>query len=195
MMDQARYVMPLSPLEKEMVEAIEPVLEIQGCELVRICVSGPPRNVQVEVFIENSDQNDPICVNKLQQLHPLVQDVLAVEFQQKLLKEEYGLQLSSPGFDRPLTRFQHFQEAIGKNVCVRFAQGTQRRSQTGVLLGVQEDGIVLKDLDELAARSLLLQWHEMQEVICLHAFSCLGAQKRLATKSSVAARRGKSCRK
>ena len=191
----SHYVMPLSPLEREIVTVLEPVLAAQQCELVRICVS-VSSNKQVDIFVDNinadnHDNKSPICVDKLQTLHLLVQDVLSVALQHTLLPGSYLLQLSSPGLDRPLTRLRHFHKAIGKRICVRLAHGMQGESQTGVLLNVQESGIVLKDLDESAARSLLLQWHEMQEVICLYDFAHRRDQKSLATKLLTAARRGK----
>lgn len=190
-MNKKDYVMPLLPIEQEIIKAVAPVLATQGCELVRICVSGS-KNMHVEVFVDNFDNKLPICVKKLQQLHPLVQDIISVVLSEKLSEGNCYLQVSSPGLDRPLTRLRHFQEALGKPVRVRFAYADREKTQTGVLLDVQEGGIVLEDLDESAARSLLLQWHEMQEVVSLHDFSHRVPRKP-SKKLSVAARRGKSC--
>ena len=192
-MCHGRYVMPLSPIEREILEAIEPILQVQGCELVRVHVSCLP-DIEVKIFVDNSCNKSPICVEKLKKIHLLIQDFLPVMSQQKLLPGAYHLQVSSPGLNRPLTRLQHFQNALGKPVCVRFTHADRKKSQTGVLLDVQESGIVLKDLDELAARSLLLQWHEMQEVV-LNEFSYRAVQKGLAAKSSTAVKREKLCRK
>ncbi|MEM7403113.1 MAG: hypothetical protein AAF310_03780 [Myxococcota bacterium] len=188
----SHYVMPLSPIEREIVAVLEPVLAAQQCELVRICVS-VSSNKQVDIFVDNIDTDhhgnrSSIRVDKLQTLHLLVQDVLSAALQHTLLPGSYALQLSSPGLDRPLTRLRHFHKAVGKRICVRLAHSMQSKLQTGVLLNVQQSGIVLKDLDDSAARSLLLQWHEMQEVICLYDFAYRRDQKSLATKLSTAGR-------
>ncbi|MGE4426906.1 MAG: ribosome maturation factor RimP [Solirubrobacteraceae bacterium] len=66
------------------------------------------------------------------------------------LREEYALEVSSPGRDRPLTRPEHFRRFVGSRVRVRTSapfpvpDGEEpRRSFTGELVGADDAGVTL----------------------------------------------------
>ena len=61
------------------------------------------------------------------------------------VRERYGLEVSSPGPERPLSKPDHFRRYVGRRARVR----TRRRlpdghaSVTGELLGVTDDGVTV----------------------------------------------------
>ena len=56
----------------------------------------------------------------------------------------YGLEVSSPGPERPLTKPAHFQRFTGKRVRVRLREPQDgRRSYTGELVGASEEGVTV----------------------------------------------------
>ena len=60
------------------------------------------------------------------------------------LLESYGLEVSSPGADRPLTKPEHFQRFLGHRVKVRTAeQISGRRNFTGTLTGADDESVSL----------------------------------------------------
>jgi ribosome maturation factor RimP len=60
------------------------------------------------------------------------------------IREEYALEVSSPGTERPLTKPEHFQRYVGRRARVR-TRGDHdgRRSFTGELMGASSDEITV----------------------------------------------------
>jgi ribosome maturation factor RimP len=58
------------------------------------------------------------------------------------LREQYALEVSSPGEERPLTRPVHFQRAVGDTVAIRTDEPLDgRRRFTGRLLDAGEEAV------------------------------------------------------
>src|SRR5206468_5333520 len=63
------------------------------------------------------------------------------------LREQYALEVSSPGLDRPLVKPDHYRRAVGERVAVRTDQPLDGRRQfTGTLIDAGNDEIEI-DLD------------------------------------------------
>jgi ribosome maturation factor RimP len=60
------------------------------------------------------------------------------------IREEYALEVSSPGTERPLTKPEHFQRYVGRRARVR-TRGDHdgRRSFTGELMGASSDEVTV----------------------------------------------------
>jgi ribosome maturation factor RimP len=60
------------------------------------------------------------------------------------IREQYALEVSSPGTDRPLTKPEHFRRYVGRRARVR-TRGDHdgRRSFTGELLDAGDDGVTV----------------------------------------------------
>jgi ribosome maturation factor RimP len=68
------------------------------------------------------------------------------------LREQYALEVSSPGLDRPLVKPDHYRSAIGERVAVRTDEPIDgRRRFDGGLLAADDDGIEI-DQDGHAVR-------------------------------------------
>ncbi len=60
------------------------------------------------------------------------------------VREDYALEVSSPGADRPLTKPEHFRRFVGRRARVRTSDPQDgRRSFTGELLGASEDAVTV----------------------------------------------------
>src|ERR1700755_2722854 len=65
------------------------------------------------------------------------------------VREQYPLEVSSPGADRPLSKPEHFRRYVGRRARVRTrgsqgaAGGPGRRSFTGELLGATDDAVTV----------------------------------------------------
>src|SRR3954466_6721219 len=60
------------------------------------------------------------------------------------IREEYALEVSSPGTERPLSKPEHFRRYLGRRARVR-TRGAHdgRRSFTGELLGATDDAVTV----------------------------------------------------
>lgn len=61
------------------------------------------------------------------------------------LLESWGLEVSSPGIDRPLTKPEHYRRFLGRRVKVRTNEAIAgRRNFTGTLTGAGEESVSLE---------------------------------------------------
>jgi ribosome maturation factor RimP len=60
------------------------------------------------------------------------------------VREEYALEVSSPGTERPLSKPEHFRRCVGRRVRVRTrGEHDGRRSFTGELLSATDDAVTV----------------------------------------------------
>ena len=61
------------------------------------------------------------------------------------LLNDYALEVSSPGADRPLTKPEHYRRFVGRRVKVRTQEAIAgRRNFTGTLTGADDEGVELE---------------------------------------------------
>ena len=127
-----------SYMDKKLAELLNPILEDLGFEMVRVRLSnGNPSTLQIM-----ADRLDgQIGVDELAEINTSVGTVLDVE---DPIPENYTLEISSPGIDRPLTRkkdFDSFQGFEAKVETTELIDG--RRRFRGVLAGVNNDEVLI----------------------------------------------------
>ncbi|CAB4346108.1 unannotated protein [freshwater metagenome] len=76
----------------------------------------------------------------------------AVSGDLELVREKVGIEVSSPGRERPLTRPEHYQRFLGRRAKVRTAEPLEGQSNfTGELVGASSDEITISAGDALVA--------------------------------------------
>jgi ribosome maturation factor RimP len=129
-------------IEQRLASA-EPEVEVLSCEKV-----GAER---LQLFIDHPEGVDlALCERVTRHLRDLLVD--------------YGLEVSSPGPQRPLTKPDHFRRFIGRRARVRLREPRDgHKSYTGELVGASdqevtvaaEDGIVAIPYSEINRSNLL----------------------------------------
>jgi ribosome maturation factor RimP len=127
-----------------------PVLQGLGFRLVRVKL-GAQHGTNVQIMAERPDGTMSIedCEAASQALSPVLdlEDPVA---------QEYRLEMSSPGIDRPLVRLSDFRRAIGHGARIELAVPTAggRKRFRGVIADVQgaeiADAVLLLDVDDAA---------------------------------------------
>ena len=131
---------------------LEPVVEGLGYELVHVTVGGK-KTKTLRMFI---DAPGGITVDDCEQVSRRVSDVLDVE---GMVEDQYTLEVSSPGLDRPLVKPEHFEQALGKNVFIRMQSlHLGRRKFRGSLLKICGDAVLV----EVDGEPYELLYSEMQ---------------------------------
>lgn len=125
-------------MDKKLAELLNPILEDLGFEMVRVRLSnGNPSTLQIM-----ADRLDgQIGVDELAEINTSVGTILDIE---DPIPENYTLEISSPGIDRPLTRkkdFDSFQGFEAKVETTELIDG--RRRFRGVLAGVHNDEVLI----------------------------------------------------
>ncbi|MCU7807327.1 MAG: ribosome maturation factor RimP [Candidatus Thiodiazotropha sp. (ex Semelilucina semeliformis)] len=116
-------------------------VELLGYELVGIeMVSQGKGGILLRIYIDHADG---ITLDDCVEVSHQVSGVLDVE---DPIKENYRLEVSSPGLDRPLFELAHFERYKGSKVRVKTQSKIENRHRfTGVLSGVEENQVLIEE--------------------------------------------------
>ncbi len=89
-------------------DLIEPIVEGLGYETVRILTIGQ-KNPTLQIMIDRKDGKE-INVDDCATVSRKISEVMD---EKDPIDEQYSLEVSSPGLDRPLTKPQHFKRFLG----------------------------------------------------------------------------------
>ena len=131
--------------EIEIQQQIDSYLKDENLELYDLNIINFPNISKIEVFIYSvEDVNIDITTRLNRQLRRLVED-LGFE------KGSFDMIVSSPGIERKLKSFRHFELSVGELIKVKlFNPINDEYIFEGVLISVDEKNIVLKtDLSEI----------------------------------------------
>ena len=128
-------------LRDHLTELLEPVINDLGYELLLLEYSPRDRSALLRLFI---DAPNGIGLEDCERVSREVAGVLDVE---DPIRSAYQLEVSSPGFDRPLVKPAHFERFRGEVAKVQMiAPVAGRKRFQGVITGF-EDGAVLLDTE------------------------------------------------
>lgn len=149
------FLRPLNSLEQQVVDYVEPILALEGTELVSIRISGLKGKPSLSLFIDKSS------LDELASLSRLISDALDVgNAEHNWFPRSYQLELSSPGLDRPLTKKSHFFNALNKLVRVKAITGTVR----GILQQATDTGISIEGHPDM------ISWPEIRDANIIHVW-------------------------
>ncbi len=124
-------------------DLLEPVITDLGYEVVRILTIGQ-KNPTLQIMIDRLDGKD-ITVEDCATVSRAVSAVLD---EKDPIKDQYSLEVSSPGLDRPLTKIEHFKRFSGYEARIETAVEVEKRKRfKGVLGNVDEQNRVHIDVD------------------------------------------------
>ena len=125
-------------IDRRMAEIITPVIEDLGFELVRVrLMSG--KTTTLQIMADKPDGG--IEVDDLSLITQSIGAVLDVE---DPIVEEYTLEISSPGIDRPLTRLKDFDAFEGYEAKIETEELIEgRRRFKGQLAGIDGNEVLI----------------------------------------------------
>lgn len=124
-------------------EILRPVVEGLGYEYWGVEFRSQGRHSLLRLYID--DQENGISVEDCEKVSRQVSGVMDVE---EPIQNEYTLEVSSPGMDRPLFTLEQFTAWAGYQVSIRLRMAFEgRRKFQGILKGT-EDGDVVVVVDD-----------------------------------------------
>lgn len=141
-------------IDKRLAEIVQPVIEGLGYELVRLrLMSG--RYATLQIMAEKPEGG--IEVDDCAKISVAVSAVMDVE---DPIEDEYTLEVSSPGIDRPLTRLKDFDVWADHEAKIETTEliDGQRRFK-GMLRGIEGDEILI----EIAQGTIGLKFDWLEE--------------------------------
>jgi len=122
----------------ELNQMIEPAVEAVGFEFVGLEYVAEGRLSVLRIFI---DHPEGITVDNCADVSRQVSAILDVE---DPISGNYNLEVSSPGYDRPLFKLEHFERFQGEEIKLRsHAPVDGRRNFRGILKAVDGETLTL----------------------------------------------------
>ena len=128
-----------TPEDQRLLELLDPVAEAAGYEIVRLRMMGGQQRRTLQIMAE--DSFGEMMVEDCAVLSRAISQVLDAA---DPIPGEFVLEVSSPGVDRPLTRFKDFATFEGFEAKIeldRLAEGRKRFK--GILAGVEDDNVAI----------------------------------------------------
>jgi len=125
-------------IDRKLAEIVQPVIEGLGYELVRIRMMGG-KTKSLQIMADRPEGG--IEVDDCARISTAVSAILDVE---DPFEDPYALEVSSPGIDRPLTRFKDFDMWNGYEAKIETEELVDgRRRFKGVLAGTIDDEVLI----------------------------------------------------
>lgn len=130
----------MRPIDLEKIESVtEPVVQSVGCELVACEWAMEGGGPVLRVLV---DKEGGVLVQDCEKISHLLDPVLDVE---DLIPGRYNLEISSPGLERPLRKFNDFKRFTGNSVRLKTKIPLQNRSHfKGVIRKVEDETIFIE---------------------------------------------------
>ena len=122
--------------KEQIIELLQPYLEDDRIFIVEVKTTEGKTRQNITILLD-TDEGIKIeeCASVSRRFAHFVET-------NELVAEAYNLEVSSPGFDQPLTLKRQYVKNIGRNLKVNLTGGGEK---VGTLENVTEEGIVLKE--------------------------------------------------
>lgn len=131
----------MSKLEEKVEDLIKEKIESIGYELYDVEYAKEGKNYFLRIFI---DKQDGIDLTDCEKVNDAINDLLD---QADYIKEQYFLEVSSPGIERILRKDKHLEQNLGKEVMVKLFRKDEKQNKEyqGILKAYQQDTIELEE--------------------------------------------------
>lgn len=103
----------MANIEEKVEKLVEPIIEKIGYELYDVEYTKEGKNYFLRIFIDNQKGID---LNDCEKVSDSITDILDEE---NYIKEQYFLEVSSPGIERILKKDKHLNQNIGQQINVK----------------------------------------------------------------------------
>ena len=103
----------MASIEEKVTNLVEPIIERIGYELYDVEYAKEGKNYFLRIFIDNEKGID---LNDCEKVNDAITDILDTE---NYIKDQYFLEISSPGIERVLRKDKHLEKNIGTDINVK----------------------------------------------------------------------------
>ena len=130
----------MANIEENVTKLVEPIIENLGYELYDVEYAKEGKNYFLRIFIDNEKGID---LNDCEKVNDAVNDILDKE---NYIKEQYFLEISSPGIERVLRKDKHLEKNIGEEVNVKLFKKDENgaKEYLGKLKKFNQNEIILE---------------------------------------------------
>ena len=128
-------------IESKVSSLIEPIIENIGYTLYDLLYVKEGKDYYLKVVI---DKPEGIDINDCEKVNDAINDILD---EADYIKDQYFLEVSSPGIERLLRKDKHFETQIGNEIYLKLFKSVNGKKELQGILNKFEDGVLTLVLD------------------------------------------------
>ena len=134
----------MAKVEEKVENLIKPNIEQLGYELYDVEYVKEGKDYYLRIYI---DKSEGIDINDCEKVNNSINDLLD---EANYIKEQYYLEVSSPGIERILRKEEHLEKNIGTEIAVKLFQKNEhgKKEVQGVLKNYNENEIIIEKDDK-----------------------------------------------
>ena len=126
-------------------ELAEPIAASLGLEVLEVELGGAGGRRLLRIYLDSQGGERAVTVEDCEQTARRLGDSLDAH---EAMEDNYMLEVSSPGLDRPLRKREHFERVLGGRIKLRTRSPQQgRRNFVGNLEDIREDRLTIRTDD------------------------------------------------
>lgn len=140
----------MANIEEKVENLIKTKVEEIGYELYDVEYSKEGKNYFLRIFIDNPKGID---LEDCEKVNNVINDILD---QADYIKEQYFLEVSSPGIERVLRKDKHLKQNIGKEINIKLFKKDEngKKEYQGILKKYNENTIQLENEIEIERKNI-----------------------------------------
>ena len=149
----------MTALEKKVEDLVKPIIENLGYEVYDVIYQKEGKSNHLIIFI---DRKEGIGLNDCELVNNSITDILD---EKDYIKNEYYLEISSPGIERNLRKDEHFISNISKEIEVHlYRQVEGKKEIKGILKEYNEKYLIIDEIkvekENIALAKTIYNWEE-----------------------------------
>ena len=153
--------MAVNSIESKVEKRLKPIIENLNYELYDVQYVKEGKDYYLRIII---DKDGIIDIDDCENVNNAITDILDEE---DYIKEQYYLEVSSPGLERVLRKMEHFIEQIGNEISIKLFKAIDKEKELiGVLKEYNDNEIILEvnnininiDLKNIALAKTIYEW-------------------------------------
>lgn len=126
-------------IETKVENLLKDIIENLGYELYDVLYLKEGKDYYLRIVI---DKEAGIDINDCEKVNDAINDILD---DADYIKEQYFLEVSSPGLERTLRKSVHFEKQIGNQILVKLFKAIDKQKElVGILKEYSEDELILE---------------------------------------------------
>ena len=126
-------------IESKVQNLLEPIIQNLGYELYDVLYIKEGKDYYLRIVI---DKESGIDINDCEKVNDAINDILD---EADYIKDQYFLEVSSPGVERLLRKEKHFEKQIGNKISVKLFKAIENQKEiVGILKSYNLDELIIE---------------------------------------------------
>lgn len=152
----------MAKIEEKVEEIVTPIINNLGYEIYDVIYTKEGKDNYLRIFIDN---DQPITLDDCEKVNDGITEILD---ETNIIKEQYFLEISSPGVERHIRKEKHYQQSIGKEINVKvFKPINKKKEIAGILKSIDKQNIIIQqenleevklEIDNISSAKRIFKW-------------------------------------